>query len=76
MYYEMNIEKYNVLVKRGLLCIVHFIASSRAILLLIDSKRITLPPNTVKITISDKLIENAHLKTNTVPRKKKFEDSC
>ena len=76
MYYEMNIKKYNVLVKRGLLCTVHFIASSRAILLLIDSYRITLPPNTVKITISDKLIQNAHLKTNTVPRKKKFEDSC
>ena len=37
MYYEMNIEKYNVLVKRGLLCTVRFIASSRAILLLIDS---------------------------------------
>ena len=51
MYYDMNIEKYNVLVQREILCTVHFIASSKGIFLLIDSKTKTLPPDTLIITI-------------------------
>ena len=53
-----------------------FIASSKAIFLLIDSHKKTLPPNTLKIIISDKMIQNAQLKTNTLLVQKKFEDNC